>query len=501
MAVNRARKIERFLTQPFFVAAQFTGRDGEYVPVAETVRELPRDPRRRARRPARGGLLHEGLDRPGHEAPRRRARRTRASSARQAEARGRREEAESARRSRRLARGRREDTLEAQVLTPEGRCSAASCGSSRPGPTVGEVGILAGHAPMVARLRPGRAAPAHRPTREVERYAQGEGWLEVFANRATGADRRGDPARRARRRASSRSGSRRPSRASREAEEGSAAAEQAERERAALRGIHRDRRRQLIGAELQRTSARPRCAMLRQPRGSVPMEERLLTEKLIGYDTSTPEGIKHCAGFVKGWLDARDIETRQIDCPRPAGDARRGRPGRRADDAAAPRPHRRRPRARRSSSSPGVEGDRLLRPRRLRHEGRARRPCCWRWPTCASRQGPGAPRDRSRRGVRGGGRARRRPASSPRASSATSRSPASRPTCTSGSPPRGSLAMRMRVDGRAAHGATPWLGENAILQGDRGVPRDRVATVCVAAARSCSTGRRSTSAGSSAATR
>ncbi|MBS1844924.1 MAG: F0F1 ATP synthase subunit beta [Actinobacteria bacterium] len=36
--VSRARKIERFLSQPFFVAEQFTGRAGEYVPVSETVR-------------------------------------------------------------------------------------------------------------------------------------------------------------------------------------------------------------------------------------------------------------------------------------------------------------------------------------------------------------------------------------------------------------------------------------------------------------------------------
>ena len=36
--VSRARKIERFLSQPFFVAEQFTGRAGEFVPVAETVR-------------------------------------------------------------------------------------------------------------------------------------------------------------------------------------------------------------------------------------------------------------------------------------------------------------------------------------------------------------------------------------------------------------------------------------------------------------------------------
>jgi F-type H+-transporting ATPase subunit beta len=36
--VSRARKIERFLSQPFFVASQFTGRDGVYVSVEESVR-------------------------------------------------------------------------------------------------------------------------------------------------------------------------------------------------------------------------------------------------------------------------------------------------------------------------------------------------------------------------------------------------------------------------------------------------------------------------------
>ena len=36
--VSRARKIQRFLSQPFFVAEQFTGRSGEYLPVEETVR-------------------------------------------------------------------------------------------------------------------------------------------------------------------------------------------------------------------------------------------------------------------------------------------------------------------------------------------------------------------------------------------------------------------------------------------------------------------------------
>jgi F-type H+-transporting ATPase subunit beta len=38
VTVNRARKIERFLSQPFFVAEQFTGTPGVYVPVAESIR-------------------------------------------------------------------------------------------------------------------------------------------------------------------------------------------------------------------------------------------------------------------------------------------------------------------------------------------------------------------------------------------------------------------------------------------------------------------------------
>jgi F-type H+-transporting ATPase subunit beta len=38
LTVARARKMERFLSQPFFVAEQFTGREGVYVPIEETVR-------------------------------------------------------------------------------------------------------------------------------------------------------------------------------------------------------------------------------------------------------------------------------------------------------------------------------------------------------------------------------------------------------------------------------------------------------------------------------
>jgi F-type H+-transporting ATPase subunit beta len=38
VTVARARKLQRFLSQPFFVAEQFTGLKGKYVPVADTIK-------------------------------------------------------------------------------------------------------------------------------------------------------------------------------------------------------------------------------------------------------------------------------------------------------------------------------------------------------------------------------------------------------------------------------------------------------------------------------
>lgn len=38
LTVSRARKIQRFLSQPFSVAEQFTGMQGKYVPLKETIR-------------------------------------------------------------------------------------------------------------------------------------------------------------------------------------------------------------------------------------------------------------------------------------------------------------------------------------------------------------------------------------------------------------------------------------------------------------------------------
>jgi F-type H+-transporting ATPase subunit beta len=38
--VNRARRIQRFLSQPFFVATEFTGREGRYVHLEDTIKSF-----------------------------------------------------------------------------------------------------------------------------------------------------------------------------------------------------------------------------------------------------------------------------------------------------------------------------------------------------------------------------------------------------------------------------------------------------------------------------
>ncbi|HEX2467815.1 MAG TPA: ATP synthase F1 subunit epsilon [Solirubrobacterales bacterium] len=122
------------------------------------------------------------------------------------------------------------DKLEAQVLTPEGEVFSGELVQLSTRTTVGEVGILARHIPMIARLVPAELR-LHKSDAEVETYAQGEGWLEVFANRARVLIAEAIPPdaldvsdlRQRLESAEARL---------QEAEEGSAAAEQAERERA-----------------------------------------------------------------------------------------------------------------------------------------------------------------------------------------------------------------------------------------------------------------------------
>ncbi len=82
-----------------------------------------------------------------------------------------------------------EHRLTAEVLTPEGPDYEGELFQLSTRTVVGEVGIRARHAPMLARLTPSELrlyATEAEATSQGQglRYAAAEGWLEVFANRA-----------------------------------------------------------------------------------------------------------------------------------------------------------------------------------------------------------------------------------------------------------------------------------------------------------------------------
>jgi succinyl-diaminopimelate desuccinylase len=192
------------------------------------------------------------------------------------------------------------------------------------------------------------------------------------------------------------------------------------------------------------------------------MDERLLTEKLIGYDTSETEGVKLCAGFVKGWLEARDIVTQNLDV--------RGLPVTIADVGPADAPltlllhgHLDVVPGRPEQFEARLEGDRLygrgaydmkgalasmlLAIADLRDQGGVR-----------VRLGI-VPDEESEEEVERGGDLLVEEGFI--GDFAITGEPTDMHV---GVAAKGVVAMRLRVDGRAAHGATPWLGENAILR-------------------------------------
>jgi|ERR687897_1135946 F-type H+-transporting ATPase subunit epsilon len=76
-----------------------------------------------------------------------------------------------------------EHNLHAEVLTPEGAVFEGDVRQLSTRTVVGEIGVLANHVPLVARLVPAELR-LHVTGSETRRWAQAEGWLEVFANRA-----------------------------------------------------------------------------------------------------------------------------------------------------------------------------------------------------------------------------------------------------------------------------------------------------------------------------
>src|SRR5680860_1727176 len=77
-----------------------------------------------------------------------------------------------------------EGKFEVEVLTPEGEVFSGEVRQVSTRTVVGEVGILANHAPLLAALRPAELRLHLGDGEETVRFAQAHGWLQVFGNRA-----------------------------------------------------------------------------------------------------------------------------------------------------------------------------------------------------------------------------------------------------------------------------------------------------------------------------
>jgi succinyl-diaminopimelate desuccinylase len=192
------------------------------------------------------------------------------------------------------------------------------------------------------------------------------------------------------------------------------------------------------------------------------MDERLLTEKLIGYDTSTAEGIRLCAGFIKGWLEAREIEARQVGI--------RGLPVTIAEVGSADAPvtillhgHVDVVPGRPEQFESRVEGDRLFGRGAYDMKGALAGLMLaiadLRDQDAVRVQLGIVPDEESEEEVERGGDLL--VAQGCVGDFVITGEPTDMHI---GVAAKGVVAMRLRVDGRSAHGATPWLGENAILR-------------------------------------
>jgi succinyl-diaminopimelate desuccinylase len=192
------------------------------------------------------------------------------------------------------------------------------------------------------------------------------------------------------------------------------------------------------------------------------MDERILTEKLIGFDSSSAQGVKLCAGFVRGWLEARDVAVHELEV--------RGLPVLVADAGAVDAPltillhgHLDVVPGHEEQFVPRVEGDRLI----------GRGAYDMKGALAALMLGIADLQDvhgvRVRLGI----------VPDEESEEEVDRgcdllidegflgdfAITGEPTnMLVGVAAKGVFAMRIRVDGRAAHGSTPWLGQNAILR-------------------------------------
>ena len=191
------------------------------------------------------------------------------------------------------------------------------------------------------------------------------------------------------------------------------------------------------------------------------MDARALTERLIRYDTSNDEGIRNAAGFVKGWLESRDILVEELEI--------RGLPVLAARVGSSQGPtvvlhgHLDVVPAREEQFRPRMEGDRILGRGAYDMKG-----------ALASMMGALeelrneqhvqvmlaiVPDEESEEEI-------------DRGTQFLIQQGFTGDFAITGEPTdlhvgvqaKGVLAMRLEISGTAAHGATPWLGENAILK-------------------------------------
>jgi succinyl-diaminopimelate desuccinylase len=191
------------------------------------------------------------------------------------------------------------------------------------------------------------------------------------------------------------------------------------------------------------------------------MDERVLAERLITYDTSTPEGMRAGAGFVKGWLEAREIsvEDRSFD----------GLPVLLADVGPRNAPtviwhgHLDVVPAREGQFTPRMEGDRLIGRGAYDMKGALAAMMCALKDVAAQEavrvRFLCVPDEEAEDVTR-------------RSTDALIKEGLRGDFALTGEPTdlhigvqaKGVLAVRVAVSGIAAHGSTPWLGDNAILK-------------------------------------
>jgi succinyl-diaminopimelate desuccinylase len=191
------------------------------------------------------------------------------------------------------------------------------------------------------------------------------------------------------------------------------------------------------------------------------MDERALTERLITYDTSTLEGMQAAAGFVKGWLEARDVEV--------TGTMHNGRPllaatvGPQTGPTIVLHGHLDVVPARPEQFSPSVAGDRLYGRGAYDmkgglaammcalHDLRSQSSVRVHFVCVADEESEEIEQRGSDHLVEQGYTG----------DFAITGEPTNMHI---GIQAKGVLAMRLEVGGKAAHGSTPWLGDNAVLK-------------------------------------